>query len=124
MKHIAQFRYRGTRIENSQIIPDPENYPTNLVQDMLVTGNIFRGYGPVSQLGIQAPVGMKFYLNNSNHPIMIGETGIYELDLENVGRITAIRFDKDDLERFYNYDEGYQSDKILIDIVYEGVSGV
>jgi hypothetical protein len=50
---------------------------------------------------------------------MVGETGIYELDLENVGRITTIRFDKSDLDAFYNPE--YQSDKLLIDIVYEGV---
>lgn len=50
---------------------------------------------------------------------MVGETGIYELDLENVGRITSIRFDESDLETFYN--SNYQADKLLIDIVYEGV---
>lgn len=50
---------------------------------------------------------------------MVGETGIYELNLENIGRISAIRFDKTDLETFYNSE--YQSDKLLIDIVYEGV---
>lgn len=107
MRRIAQFRFKGNSNE--------ENYPTTLRQDDLVVGNLFRDFGPVSQLGIQAPPGLKFYLNNSNHPIMVGETGIYELDLENVGRITAIRFDKDTLESCS------QKDKLLIDIVYEGV---
>lgn len=118
MKRIAQFRFRGSWIENNGIVIHPDNYPTNLQQDMLVASNIFRDYGPVSQLGIQAPPGLRFYLNNSDYPIMVGETGIYELNLENVGRITSIRFDKSDLETFYNHD--YQADKLLIDIVYEG----
>lgn len=119
MRRIAQFRFRGSWLKNNELFISAENYPTDLQQDMLVTGNIFRDYGPVSQLGIQAPPGLRFYLNDSTHPIMVGETGIYELDLENVGRITTIRFDKSDLETFYNPD--YQADKLLIDIVYEGV---
>jgi hypothetical protein len=41
-------------------------------------------------LGIQGPDGLKFYLNSSSSPIAIGETGIYELDLEGIGRISAI----------------------------------
>lgn len=121
MKRIAQFRFRGSWInpDTKELFIHQENYPTNLQQDTLVLGNIFRDYGPVSQLGIQAPPGLRFYLNNSQFPIMVGETGIYELNLENVGRISAIRFDKTDLETFYNSE--YQSDKLLIDIVYEGV---
>ena len=121
MRRIAQFRFRGSWIdpETNGVIIHKDNYPTNLQQDALVKGNIFRDYGPVSQLGIQAPPGLRFYLNDSDYPIMVGETGIYELDLENVGRITAIRFDKSDLDAFYN--SKYQSDKLLIDIVYEGV---
>lgn len=52
---------------------------------------------------------------------MIGETGIYELDLENVGRITAIRFDANDLETIYTQPDN-QAIRLLIDIVYEGAS--
>lgn len=111
MRRIAQFRFRG----NS----NKENYPTTLRQDDLAVGNLFRDYGPVSQLGIQAPPGLRFYLNNSAYPIMVGETGIYELDLENVGRITAIRFEREDLNSFYEKLD--PADKLLIDIVYEGV---
>jgi hypothetical protein len=36
---------------------------------------------PIVQLGIQSVPGTKFYLNGSNNPIIIGNTGIYELDL-------------------------------------------
>ena len=107
MKYITQFRYKANNSE--------ENYPATLLQDELCYGNIFKKYGPVSQLGIQGPPGLRFYLNNSSHPIMFGNTGIYELDLENIGRVVAIRFIKEDIE------ELLKENKLLIDIVYEGV---
>lgn len=112
MKRIAQFRYRGEG--------HSENYPNyEFYTDKLTYGNIFQDYGFVSHLGIQGPVGLRFYLNQSSNPIMIGQTGIYELDLENIGRISAIRFDRTDINNYYT--DNPRSDKILIDIVYEGV---
>ena len=131
MKRIMQFRYRGTQTEvdtGAYIADHIENYPEiKNYRDKLVFGNIFKEYGYVSQLGIQGPVGLKFYLNNSVHPIMIGETGIYEIDLEGLGLLTSIRFDKDDLDKYYpkNLDidvanNGARADRLLIDIIYEG----
>lgn len=130
MKRLMQFRYRGTQtaVDTGAYIADHvENYP-NIpnYRDKLISGNIFQDYGYVSQFGIQGPVGLRFYLNNSIHPIMIGETGIYELDLEGIGRLTAIRFNKDDLDKFYpkendNNHNGNRADRLIIDIVYEGV---
>ena len=112
MKRIMQFRYRG---ENHA-----DNFPKyDYYTDKLSLGNIFQDYGFVSKLGIQGPVGLKFYLNFSPNPITIGETGIYELDLEGIGRISAIQFNRTDLENFYTHNP--LNDKILIDIVYEGV---
>ena len=111
MKKIMQFRYRGDNDEN--------NFPKfPFYRSALTSGNIFKDYGFISKLGIQGPVGLKFYLNSFSNPIMIGETGIYELDLENVGRITSIQFDANDLNTFFTND--LQSDQLLIDIVYEG----
>ena len=111
MKKIMQFRYRGENDLNN--FPKYSNYA-----NILINGNVFKDYGLISKLGIQGPVGLKFYLNSLTNPIMIGETGIYELDLENVGRITSIQFDANDLSNFYN--DQLQSDQLLIDIVYEG----
>lgn len=112
MKKIMQFRYHGPN--------HPDNYPLfNSYKDMLTVGNIFKDYGPVSHLGIQAPPGVKFYLNGSSSSIMVGDTGIYELELENVGRINSIRFDKNDLVTFY--EERQVSDLLIIDMIYEGV---
>jgi hypothetical protein len=55
---------------------------TNVNLSDLIYQNIFAGYGNITQMGIQAPRGTTFYLNNaSNYPIVIGDTGIYEIDL-------------------------------------------
>jgi hypothetical protein len=61
--------------------------------------------------------GTKFYLNNSPHPIIIGFTGIYEIEFADAGRIYAIRFDKTTLDALYTTSD---ENRLLIDIVYEG----
>lgn len=110
MKYIKQFRYYGT--ESAQ------TYPIGLTYGQLRNGNIFKDCGTVTHLGIQAAPGTTFYLNNSPASIVVGSTGIYELNLEGLGHITAIRFDKESLDKITD-----DTDGILIDIVYEG-SGV
>ena len=111
MKYIRQFRYYG--------IGSEKNYPTDLTYGELKAGNIFKNCGAVTQLGIQAVPGTLFYLNNSSSSIAVGSTGIYELNLEGLGVISAIRFDQHSLERIEE-----NSDGILIDIVYEGTGVV
>lgn len=106
MKQITQFRYYGeNRVENTE----------NTTKKLLTTGNIFNGYN-ISQLGIQARPGTKFWLNNSRYAIWVGDTGIYELDLQNSGYIYQIRFDSDSINV---YDAVGNTDRLLIDIVYE-----
>lgn len=111
MKKIMQFRFEGFQNAN--------NYPNFVDYNAVLTaGNIFNDYKLISQMGIQAPAGLKFYLNNSDYPITVGETGIYELDLENIGRINAIRFDKTDISTMFPEDN--KLNRLLIDIIYEG----
>jgi len=57
--------------------------------------------GNFSKLGIQAPAGTKFYINSSTSPIMIGRTGIYELD-EDIN-VNFLRFEA---PKNYELDEG------------------
>ena len=70
---------------------------------------------PISQLGIQALPGTKFYLNGSNDPIIIGHTGIYELDLEGLAEITALSFDAKSIEAI----NGNNNSFLIVDIIYE-----
>lgn len=105
---VKQFRYYGAE--------STKNYPEETTYAALAAGNIFANYSPVTQLGIQADPGVKFYVNNSTAPIMIGDTGIYELDLEGLGTISAIRFDRNNLAAVT------EAGPIMIDIIYEGAS--
>ena len=54
-------------------------YISNIDESSFFGTNIIKDYGTVSKLGIQAPPGTVVVLNTSK-TIMIGRTGIYELD--------------------------------------------
>lgn len=102
MKRVMQFRYFG---DNSK------NYPNNC--DFKY--NILSNYGVVFQLGIQAPPGTEFYINEGIAPITVGATGIYELDLGNLGTIRSIRFPQTSLDN-----SDVKTYGIIVDVVYEG----
>lgn len=84
----------------------------------LTKGNIFQNHSGISKLGIQCRPNTHFTLNDSQYEIVVGETGIYEIDLEGYGIIKSIQFNAKDLE-VYNQPE--VTDRLLIDIVYSGV---
>ena len=63
-----------------------------------VSGDVFGECFPVTQLGIQAIPGTKFSLNNAVEKIIIGSTGIYELELNEQTQITNIQFDARSME--------------------------
>ena len=108
MKRVMQFRYYG--VDNDANYP---NYSGVNYLNKLLSGNLFDNYDSISQLGIQGPPGVIFYLNNGSNPIMIGKTGIYELDLKGIGRIFSIQFDSKTLSKDFD-------GRLIIDIVYEG----
>ena len=72
--------------------------------------NLFENGIKVFQLGIQALPGTSFKINNSNTDIIIGSTGIYELDLKGITFIEALQC------------TGYVGKTIIVDYLYEGGS--
>ena len=112
MKRIAQFRYYGKSKDELNYHPAYGHVDSDNYFELLTKGFLFDNFKGISKLGIQCRPNTKFYLNNSNYPIVIGNTGIYELDLENHGQINNIHFDGAVLE-------GLDGDRLLIDIVYE-----
>ena len=106
-KKIMQFRYYGEK--------NIKNQPSKIDKINLRSGNIFSGYFPITQLGIQSQPGTKFYLNNSTSPIIIGSTGIYELNLSGLTVLTSITFDAKSLKDFSDSNNG-----LIIDVVYNG----
>ena len=77
-----------------------------------ITGTAFANYMPLNQLGIQGPPGTKFYLNGSVYPIIIGASGIFDLDIKNGARVTQLQFDQDDLRRVT------ENNFLIIDMLY------
>lgn len=109
-KEVKQFRFYDSKNSGGK------NYPAGISYRSLVSGSLFADYMPITQLGIQSLPGTKFYLNNSNNPIIIGYTGIYELNLEGMAEITALSFDSKSLEAI----DGNANSYLIIDIIYEG----
>lgn len=106
-KQVKQFRFYQ---HNSN-----QNYPSDIQYRNLISGGIFSDYMPIIQLGIQSLPGTKFYLNGSNNPIIIGHTGIYELDLEGLSEITSLQFDSKSIEAI----NGNANSFLIVDIIYE-----
>lgn len=104
-KQIMQIRYYGEKSKN--------NYPSDVGFSKLTAGSAFHNLYPITQLGIQTLPGTKFYLNNGQTPIIIGSTGIYELDLEGLSEITELRFDPGSMNRINSNPNAY----LIIDLV-------
>lgn len=71
---------------------------------------------PLIQLGIQTLPGTAFYLNgNATRPILIGNTGIYELNLNNLSQITSLAFDSSSMDLI----DGQENGALIVDMMYE-----
>ena len=104
-KAIKQYRYYKDNAEKNQ--------PIQAIKQDFINGNIFNY--PILQLGIQTLPGLKFYLNNNTEPIIIGHTGIYELDLENQMEIFKLSFEENSINAINENPNGY----LIIDTLYE-----
>lgn len=122
-KQIAQFRYFGDEEDSFNQIGHAnlyknisDNYTEAISKAVLTDGSIFHDYTPIIQLGVQTLPGTKFYLNANSAPIIVGASGIYELDLSETSTvITSIIFDMTSLELISKNPDGY----LIIDIMYE-----
>lgn len=105
-KKIKQIRYYSEGHQNNYGGPNYRN---------LISGSVFKDYVPIIQLGIQTLPGTKFYINGSNNPIIIGNTGIYELDLQGLSEINSLQFDASSLVLIKENSNAY----LIIDMIYE-----
>ena len=117
---VKQFRYYNDK--SSEVSESKRNQPTTLdgtttliTSKNYVDGDVFGKHFPVTQLGIQALPGTKFYLNEAVDPVIIGATGIYELDLTNGIQISKITFAHDSMENIKNNDNAF----LIVDIIYD-----
>ena len=115
---IKQFRYYNDTNnlgKNSPSVVTIDGADTNVSYTHYVSGVVFGECFPILQFGIQSLPGTKFYLNNGNDPIIIGSTGIYELDLEGQTEITQIQMDGGSMKTINDNDSAY----LIIDIIYD-----
>lgn len=90
---VAQFRYFKNNTSASNITKDQLTDP-NSTTSPLVGKNIV-------QLGIQGPSGMHFSLNDTSldrAELIIGSTGMYELNVNGFTVITSVCFNSQDVE--------------------------
>ncbi len=92
-----------------------ENYPGTLTTQTLLHGAAFKNYYPIIQLGVQTLPGTKMFINGFTTPIIVGSTGIYELNVDGLSSITDLQFDKASLQT----SNGNGNASLLIDFVYE-----
>ena len=105
-KKIQQFRYYPNGVST---------YPRGLNANNLSGGNAFSQYLPIIQLGIQTLPGVKFRLNGASNEIIVGSTGIYELDVSDGAAITMLTFDAASLKMIDESGTGY----LIVDILYD-----
>ena len=112
-RKVAQIRYYGDNEANKT---DSKNQPRNLTSVQLRSGSAFSDYMPLKQIGIQTMPGVEFYLNGSIEPIIIGNTGIYELNVENLTDITSLSFDYKSLKMI---NDSPSTAYIIVDMLYD-----
>ena len=92
------------------------NFPRSLTAESLTSGQFLPIGKTISQLGISALPGTKLYLNGGVSPIVIGFTGLFEIDLSAGGAITDIKVDSASIQEIERNDSAY----LIIDIAYWG----
>lgn len=114
-KVIKQFRFYSE--DNTY------NFPSDTVNiTSLANGKAFfseevlgTSYGYMISLGIQALPGTKFTINEGLEPIIVGNTGIFELDVDGYGEIFELKFMQKSLETISKTENGY----LIVDAIYK-----
>lgn len=92
------------------------NYPPSLYSGNLISGSAFANCVPIVKLGIQSLPGTRFRFNTNLEWIVLGATGLYELDLkDSAGSIVDLKFDKQSIQNINDNKNAY----LIIDIMYE-----
>lgn len=123
-KKVAQFRFFGDANSTFNSFDETaiyhqmdDNQPSSLTAMDLASGEVFTDYTPIIQLGIQSQPGLKFNLNTNLDPIVVGASGMYELDLTDSSAVlTSLTFEIESLNLINENPDGY----LIIDIVYQG----
>lgn len=113
IKKLKQFRF----YDSQDLLQDPPLVRTTNPKSFFSSGTDFSAYLPIIHLGVQTLPGTRIYLNNNyDAPVIVGATGIYELDLTGTtGLISHLQVDPTSMDIIDQTATGY----IIIDIIYE-----
>ena len=84
----------------------------------LISGDAFKEYLPLFQLGVQTIPGTKLYLNGNVNPVIVGFTGLLAIDLSEGGSITEIKFDAASIANINDNNSAI----LVVDMAYLGGS--
>ena len=107
-KYVNQIRYYGDG--------SSKNSARNVTLQTLQSGSVFHNTFPIVQLGVQTLPGMKIYINNHTNPVIVGQTGIYELNVDGMSYITDLRFDGSTLKII---NDNQKNTYLIVDYLYE-----
>lgn len=104
-RYVNQIRYYGEGHSKS-----------NTNASVLSSGAAFFNTLPIVQLGVQSVPGTMITINNHTSPIIVGQTGIYELNVDGISYITDLKFSGDVLQTINNSNGRLF---LIVDYVYE-----
>lgn len=115
-KTIKQYRYYGDFNEkNSPLNIYKENMDASGSKNIFINDSIIQDLGMLTHVGIQGLPGTKIYINQNKTPILLGGTGIFELDLTNYSFIYTLQIDYESAKLIEETENGY----LIIDAIYD-----
>lgn len=114
---IRQYRFYNNKNGANKNYPSSitiNKTTTDVTYDYYTNGTVFENNFPILQLGIQAPPGTRFKINEGDD-IIIGTTGIFELDLEGKTEITSLMFNEVSMA-FINANDNLS---LIVDTIYD-----
>lgn len=119
-KAVHQFRFYKDSANEERNEPSADEFTAVGGASGFANGDVFKDYYPFYQLGIQTIPGTAIYLNGSEDPVIIGSTGIYELDMADGVEVFTLQINSASLAQIGSSADGY----IIIDVLYDDRKGV
>ena len=116
---VHQFRFYKNNANEERNEPSGVEFINAGGATGFANGEVFKEYYPFYQLGIQTLPGTMIYLNGSEDPVIIGSTGIYELDSSDGVEIFTLQISGASLSQINDAADGY----IIIDVLYDKKKG-
>ena len=115
-KTIRQYRYYGDDNDNNQPKSlTKERMYINNSSNVFTSESIIQDLGKITHLGVQGIPGVKLYINDNLGPIIIGGTGVFELDITDYSFIYSLTVDPESAIMIEQNPNGY----LIIDAIYD-----